>query len=92
MLLNSRLFCLEELIIAGLYWVYPEMDNENVKVIVTEIWSLTLQKKMSEAVDVAHRLGEPVSGRGSVYHPLSIVLGKRLPLWTASQIFLTLIA
>lgn len=45
------------------------MDTENVKVKVTEICKGVvpdLAEKMSEVVDVAHRLGKPVSGRASV--------------------------
>lgn len=44
----------------------PETENENVKIKMTEICkgvAPELAAKMSEAVDVAHRMGRPVSGQ-----------------------------
>lgn len=66
----------------------PEAENENVKVKVTEICkgvAPELTTKMSEAVDVAHRLGRPVSGRARAVIILFALRWVRDSIWKSAK-------
>ncbi|KAL0153883.1 hypothetical protein M9458_050804 [Cirrhinus mrigala] len=66
----------------------PEVENENVKVKVMEICkgvAPEIMAKMSEAVDVAHRLGRPVAGRARAIINLFALRWVRDVIWKSAK-------
>lgn len=66
----------------------PETETENVKIKVTEICKGVvpeLAEKMSEAVDVAHRLGRPMSGRARAIIILFALRWVRDFIWKSAK-------